>query len=151
MICNICLSVGRAAYFILTSHATTSNHVARRLLYSYYNWRVDTVSDLQLILGFNLGLVVVGSLIKAWLLHHGPNTDGSIWSDVYEVVVLSFGENFPSPFEGSPSSQLFSVIVATFGLATFAVVVALVEQAVLELIDANVKRGSDVYEENHVR
>ncbi len=36
------------------------------------------------------------------------------------------------------------MVVAVCGLAAFALVLALVEQVVLELIDANVKRGSEV-------
>ena len=40
--------------------------------------------------------------------------------------------------------------VATIGLASFALVLALVEQIVLEVIESNVKRGSSVYERDHV-
>ena len=40
--------------------------------------------------------------------------------------------------------------VASIGLASFALVLALVEQIVLEVIESNVKRGSIVYEEAHV-
>ena len=45
--------------------------------------------------------------------------------------------------------QLFSVLVAIVGLASFALVLALVEQIVLEVIDSNVRRDSKVYEEGH--
>jgi len=41
--------------------------------------------------------------------------------------------------------------VATTGLATFALVLALLQQVVLEVIDENVKQGRRVYEEKHVR
>jgi len=43
------------------------------------------------------------------------------------------------------------VLVATTGLASFALVLALVEQVVLEVIEDNVKRGSKVYQRGHVR
>ena len=46
---------------------------------------------------------------------------------------------------------MFSVLVATTGLASFALVLALVEQIVLEVIEDNVKRGSKVYQRDHVR
>jgi hypothetical protein len=36
------------------------------------------------------------------------------------------------------------------GLAAFAMVLALVEQVVLETLEANVKRGSKVFETGHV-
>ena len=47
--------------------------------------------------------------------------------------------------------QVFGVLVATTGLASFALVLALVEQVVLEVIEDNVKRGSKVYQRGHVR
>ena len=43
------------------------------------------------------------------------------------------------------------MLVATTGLASFALVLALVEQVVLEVIEDNVKRGSKVYQRGHVR
>ena len=46
---------------------------------------------------------------------------------------------------------MFGVAVATTGLATFALVLALLQQVVLEVIDENVKQGRRVYEEKHVR
>ena len=41
-------------------------------------------------------------------------------------------------------------MVAAIGLAAFALVLALVEQVVLEVLKNNVQRGSQVYEEGHV-
>lgn len=46
--------------------------------------------------------------------------------------------------------QGFSIIVACFGLAAFALVLALVEQVVLESMENNVKQGSRVFESGHV-
>ncbi len=46
--------------------------------------------------------------------------------------------------------QVFSVLVAAASLAGFAIVLALVEQAVLEVIENNVNQGSTVFEKDHV-
>ncbi len=48
------------------------------------------------------------------------------------------------------ASQVFAVLTVIMGLASFALVLALIEQVVLEVLESNVKRGSDVYEEGHV-
>ena len=40
-----------------TNAATTSNPVLDRLLYSYFNWRKDTISDLVLFAALNVVLV----------------------------------------------------------------------------------------------
>lgn len=42
------------------------------------------------------------------------------------------------------------MLVAAASLAGFAIVLALVEQAVLEVIENNVKQGTTVFEKNHV-
>lgn len=47
--------------------------------------------------------------------------------------------------------QLFGVAAITTGLALFALVLALVEQVVLQVLEENVQRGSRVYETGHVR
>ena len=41
--------------------------------------------------------------------------------------------------------------VAAIGLAAFALVLALVEQVVLQVVDENVARGSRVFETGHVK
>jgi hypothetical protein len=46
--------------------------------------------------------------------------------------------------------QLFSVLVATGGFLGFALVLALVEQAFLEVLEGNVRVGSPVFECNHI-
>lgn len=46
--------------------------------------------------------------------------------------------------------QLFGVAAITTGLALFALVLALVEQVVLQVLEENVQRGSRVYETGHV-
>lgn len=120
-----------------------------KLLYNYYNWRQDTVCDLQLIVFFNIGVVLLGTLLRGLLWDDQVQDVGQWLSNLYQVITLSFGENFPdanAPF----TDKLFSVMVATCGLASFAMVLALVEQVVLEMLDANVKRGSVVYEKDHL-
>ncbi len=42
------------------------------------------------------------------------------------------------------------MVVAAMGLTAFALVLALMEQVVLETMDANVEKGSVVYENGHV-
>ena len=59
-------------------------------------------------------------------------------------------QEFPSP-DSSLAHQIFAVAVAAVGLSAFALMLALLEQVVLESIEANVKRGSRVFEKNHVR
>ncbi|GFH27866.1 uncharacterized protein HaLaN_26251 [Haematococcus lacustris] len=70
--------------------------------------------------------------------------------DIYEVLILSFGQEFPEVDSPSISHQAFSVLVAAIGLASFALVLALVEQVVLEVIEENVRRGTRVFEAGHV-
>ncbi|WIA29180.1 hypothetical protein OEZ86_011691 [Tetradesmus obliquus] len=73
---------------------------------------------------------------------------GGLWNDVYQVCQWVFGQEFPGP-ESPVSQQAFAVVTAMVGLCAFALVLALVEQVVLEGMEANVKRGSSVYESGH--
>jgi len=60
-----------------------------------------------------------------------------------------FGEEFPG--DVSPHGQQFlAVLAAVVGLLGFAVILALVEQVVLEGLDANVRKGRRVFENGHV-
>lgn len=45
-----------------------------------------------------------------------------------QVGLLLFGENFP-PATDPPAEQVFSLVTASVGLASFALILALVEQA----------------------
>jgi hypothetical protein len=50
-----------------------------------------------------------------------------------QVGLLLFGENFP-PATDPPAEQVFSLVTASIGLASFALILALVEQvAALQL------------------
>ena len=65
-----------------------------------------------------------------------------------QVLIVWFGE-FPEVPRGFPR-QAFSILMAITGLAAFAIVLALVEQLVLQILTENVSRGSQVYEEGHI-
>ena len=49
------------------------------------DWRTDTTSDLQLILGLNILLVVLGSLAKRALIDPLEGNYDSLWIDIYDV------------------------------------------------------------------
>jgi hypothetical protein len=66
-----------------------------------------------------------------------------------QVCQWVFGQEFPAP-DSPLGQQVMSVATAMVGLAAFAMVLALVEQVVLETLEANVKRGSKVFESGHV-
>ncbi len=63
--------------------------------------------------------------------------------------MIIFGQELPDT-ASSAILQAFSVMVAAMGLALFALVLALIEQVVLEVLDSNVRRGSVVYETGHL-
>ena len=66
-----------------------------------------------------------------------------------QVLVVVFGQELPDA-ASSAALQLFSLIVAAVGFASFALVLALVEQVVLQVLDTNVRQGGPVYEEGHI-
>ena len=64
--------------------------------------------------------------------------------------MVVFGQDLPE-VTATLTAQLFGLATALVGLATFALVLALLQQVVLEVIESNVAQGSHVYESNHVR
>lgn len=64
--------------------------------------------------------------------------------------MVVFGQELPE-VTATLTAQLFGLATALVGLATFALVLALLQQVVLEVIDSNVAQGSRVYERDHVR
>lgn len=127
-----------------------------RLAYRYFNWRQDTWNDLQLFATINSVLLFLASVLKAKVIDPLDNeADNSIpssqhfWQSVYEALVVVFGQDLPDT-TASVLQQLWALMVAAVGLAAFALVLALVEQVVLEVLKNNVQRGSQVYEEGHV-
>ncbi|KAK9866656.1 hypothetical protein WJX84_009216 [Apatococcus fuscideae] len=127
-----------------------------RISYKYYNWRQDTSSDLLVFLLLNVALVFLGAIVKSGLV---DNLEGipekvafapaQFWSNVYEVLVVVLAQEFPA--DGSSAAQrFFSLGVALAGLIIFALVLALTEQVILEVVERKVKRGSPIYEKDHV-
>ena len=66
-----------------------------------------------------------------------------------QILVVVLGQDLPDE-ASSTSQQVFALVVAAVGLAAFALVLALVEQVVLQILDDNVRRGSRVFEMGHV-
>lgn len=137
------------------------------ILYQYYLWRQDTWSDLQLLLIFNLVIFLLGSFVEGTLLRNleetsqpflpETTTDTSIppigphwWNSFYTVIKIVFGQDMPDPSSASLPRQLFACTMVAAGLASFALVLALVEQVVMEVIQENVQQGSPVYESGHI-
>lgn len=143
--------------------------------YRYYNWRRDTASDLILILVFNLALVAVGAVVKFALvdpvlsggaddpsriaaqstgIEDGPLSPplpfyARLWPDIYQIILLTFGESFPAVNE-SWVFQLYSIGMGLVGVLGFALVLALTEQLLLEILDSNVRTGTRVFERGHI-
>ena len=113
----------------------------------------------------NVGIIMCGTVLKFTVVdpflpaalspdEAGAATEGilgQLWTDAYQVVLLTFGENFPDvelisewPF------QLFSVLMAVVGVLGFAVVLGLTEQVILEVLERNVRQGTKVFERRHV-
>eukprot|EP00884_Botryococcus_braunii_P018197 jgi/Botrbrau1/5060/Bobra.37_1s0025.1 len=124
-----------------------------KLAYNYFNWRQDTWSDLLLFTALNVMLLVGLGAVKGALDANSstqvPAGIPGIWLNIYQILVIIFGQELPDA-AADVMVQVFSVLVATTGLAIFALVLALVEQVVLEVLDRNVRKGSFVYENGHL-
>eukprot|EP00775_Hariotina_reticulata_P013650 gene13650-13773_t len=95
-------------------------------------------------------LLMLGSGVRRWAVDDEAERQGAgWWHDLYQVCQWVFGQEFPAADSSLPQ-QVFAVFTAMIGLAAFALVLAVVEQVVLEGMEANVKRGSHVYESGHV-
>ncbi|KAK9808551.1 hypothetical protein WJX73_007473 [Symbiochloris irregularis] len=128
-----------AAAFSPLQHSWTLAELRERLAYTYFNWRRDTWSDLQLFMALNFALVLLGGYLKGALLD--PAGDGAFiskafWERVYSILVVVTGQELPEETAGT-AQQVFGLIVAAVGLAAFALVLALVEQVVLQILDDN--------------
>lgn len=67
-----------------------------------------------------------------------------------QVLTLVLGQDFPE-VNANVVNQAFSLLAAALGLVSFALVLALVEQIVLEVVESNVRTGSPIFEKDHVR
>lgn len=137
---------------VCQSSATTDVHLIYR----------DTWSDLQLFTAVNFAFVLLCVAAKNGIvrainnsppvqLMHGQDLEASsgLLSDLYRIAAVILGQNFPED-PGSVGMQVFYLIVGLLGVASFALVLALIEQVVLDGFEANVRKGSAVYESNHV-
>ncbi|GAB4823066.1 hypothetical protein N2152v2_010112 [Parachlorella kessleri] len=117
---------------------------------------------MQLFVVFNFVLFCLGAWIEGTIMKRldgradEPSTDGAPewWADFYSVMGWVLGQDLPQSNEVGLPSQVFAVLTVVLGLASFALVLALIEQAsapevVLEVLESNVKRGSAVYEKDH--
>lgn len=140
-----------------TSEENVFERARKQLLYKYFLWRKDTWSDLQLFMGINTLLLVVGSMVFQGLLVLDPltttDTDiytlSSFWSSIYLILQIVLGQELPEESGVSVLQQVFAVTIAVIGLASFALILALIEQVVLEVLEGNVRLGSKVIEEDH--
>lgn len=128
-----------------------------RLAYRYFNWRQDTWNDLQLFATFNTILLIIATVLKTNVVDvldkqsDAPTSSFQhFWQSLYDALVVVVGQDLPDS-SANILQQLWSLMVAAIGLAAFALVLALVEQVVLEVLKNNVQRGSQVYENGHVR
>ncbi|CAL8468748.1 g8288 [Coccomyxa elongata] len=129
--------------------------LGERIAYKYFCWRQDTWSDLQLFAVVNLAVI----FLFGWLKTHLVDAADSIspeelenkpfWLSIYQILQVIFGQQLPDEAT-SFAQQSFAVSVAAIGLAAFALVLALVEQVVLQVVDENVARGSRVFETGHI-
>ena len=131
-------------------------------MYRYFNWRQDTWSDLQLLVVANLVIVSAGAALQARLAAALPTSAEAAaaaaasgvdaapqwWTPLYRVLVVVLGQDLPEEADGF-ALQVFGVATAVLGLASFALVLALIEQVVLEVLEGNVRRGSRVFESGH--
>ncbi len=123
--------------------SSASNTVLDGLAYRYFLWRKDTISDLVLFALLNAVFVGLVS-VAAQALRFGDSLS------LYAIGQIVVGQELPEESTVSLAEQVFAFAVGIFGLSSFAVVLALVEQAVLEVLESNVRQGSAVIEEGHV-
>ena len=101
--------------WLLGAPAPSSRHSCHRLC-RYYNWRKDTLSDLQLFLLFNLALFLVSAGIEGAILRGMGGMDsaagaageafgaeaqaGDAWLNLYIVFKTVFWQDMPSVDSG---------------------------------------------------
>ncbi|CAG9465137.1 unnamed protein product [Pedinophyceae sp. YPF-701] len=148
-----------------------AKQAGERLLYLYYNWRKGTQSDLLVVATMNIGILSFFAAIKSFVDSVGEAPVGAEapspaaeaaaagirgvagavahqLSAMYDVLILTI---FTEPPDGpiTPAQKLYTIAVGFVGMATFALVLALIEQAVMENWERNVGDGSCVYEKGH--
>ncbi|GBF91919.1 hypothetical protein Rsub_04643 [Raphidocelis subcapitata] len=114
-------------------------------LYTYYNTR-STSTDLRLFAAAYASLMLTLACVQHYVLD-SPGV--SFGADLYAVSRWVFGESFPSS-AAAPPQQFLAVLTGLSGLLGFALILALVEQVVLDGLDANVRKGRRVFEKGHI-
>eukprot|EP00798_Chlamydomonas_sp_ICE-L_P005398 gene5398-5620_t len=106
-----------------------------KLSYNYYIWRQGTSNDLQLVGLFFVCFVLGTAVLKSVAIqNHWPASTEDYWSNLYDVSVLSFGQEFPLKAPNNVPDQVFFIMVATAGLTSITVILALLQQTSLELV-----------------
>ncbi|KAI7839331.1 hypothetical protein COHA_006922 [Chlorella ohadii] len=110
------------------------------LQYKYFNWRQDTWSDLQLFMLLNAFVFLAGAWVEGAIIRYfdesvAPPPDAGVlqalWYNLYSVLVVVLGQDLPPAEQAGWPSQIFAILTAIFGLASFALVLALIEQVVV--------------------
>jgi len=123
------------------------------LAYQYFNWRKNTGQDILLLLGFTMLTVILLGLGNLMLSISEGVVEGSpqaLLASTYNIAQLWYSEGFPEQGESSWVRELYAVMVASIGLVFFTVLLAMVEQRFLEVLEDNVARGSNVYDDGHM-
>ena len=122
------------------------------LLYQYFLWRRDTWSDLQLFMVINTLLLLLGGVIQGHMMPSGEEDKNGVfyfWNSLYSILKIILGQDLPEETGVAIAEQIFAVAIAVIGLASFALILALIEQVVLEVLEGNVRKGSAVMEDGH--
>lgn len=104
--------------------------------------------DSRMALGASVGLAMRFQSESAPNDPRDPRHPATLAVQVYEVLLLTI---FTEPPEQAATwlDKVFTVGVAVMGVASFAIILALIEQAVLESWERNVAKGGPVFEQGH--
>lgn len=118
----------------------SDNDLLPRLFYKYYTWRKSIGSDLLLIGLLTAASVPVFALIRTMVV---PGID------VWLFTELVFFQETASRPQDSGDAVVF-LSAGLLGIVSFAVVLALVQQNVLQTLEERVLKGGPVFESGHV-
>lgn len=146
------LQLARSAHALVAAALYNTGRAFESLKQAYFSWRRDSTSDALALTGVLMTFVLTGAALRRALVDDDAEraVPGGYWHDVYMVCQWVFGQQFPSSDVPAPQ-QACAVLTAVAGLCVFALLLALVEQVVLDWMDAHVKRGTEVYGSGHVR
>jgi len=127
----------------------TTVDLVSKLTYEYYNWRTGTQNDITILLGVFATTTLLIALGDCAMKEALSQESQELWTSIYEVMTLSFGDGFPD-LTAWGWQQGFSILVACTGLVSFTILLAMVEQLFMEVLERQVRRGSVVYEKGHM-